>query len=176
MKKGLLILLFFAFGYVACCATEPPPPQEIPSCSDNSCQLPQAKQHQDFAQENWRISLPGSAWEDIFFPVMKLSLSKVNQELGYLILLTKNENDLPYNDFILGSMASIMQHGGNVRTIRHVTINDNKFIESQSINEEEITWMWITIKNDHSYILTCNSGIDSQFEVCKSIAETLQIN
>ncbi len=176
MKKGLLVLLFFAFGYVAFCAAKSTSSQETPPCSDDSCQLSPAKQFQVYAQENWRISLPQSNWDEVFFPVMQPNLSVASQELGYLIVLVKNETDLSYNDFILGSMASIMQHGANVRVIRNVTINGNRFIESQSIDEEEITWMWTTVKNGHSYILTCNSGIDSQFEVCKSIAETLQIN
>ncbi|HEY5267783.1 MAG TPA: hypothetical protein VII94_01460 [Candidatus Saccharimonadales bacterium] len=175
MKKVLLILLFFAFGYVVFYAPTTPPLKKS-LCSSNACQLPLVKQSQNYAKENWQISLPNSDWEEFFFPEKQLALSVSSQELGYLIVLTKNETELSYNDFVFESMASIMRHGGDIQIIRYVYINGNRFIESQSIDEEEVTWMWITIKNDHSYILTCNSGIDSQFEICKSIAETLQIN
>lgn len=183
MRKRLAYFILLSavisaiYGFSSCLQSKVE--QDAGSEVDASAPPPRLEGWKKMSKENWEVYLPPGEWADSEDISPTLGFATLNLEKSCVVILGKDETDASYSDFVVGTLKFFVDKGARFHYVRHVTINNQKFITCEFDKTGEIVWMWLTTKDGFAYGLTCGGDDmdagDNIRQFCQSIAPTIKI-
>lgn len=155
--------------------------KNVPSCDGGPCALPEAAPVRDvLAQDNWKFSVSGEGWISMKPPIPQIRLASRNPAKNCMLLLIKEPTSQTFQEYVIENVRNLAAAGNEVRSIKQVVINGNKFVDVQLTDNRSTIWLWITVKDGYGYGFSCggpnvsDAGTPSS-DFCQDVANTLEI-
>jgi hypothetical protein len=131
------------------------------------------------AEDNWQFSLSGQGWKAVKYPDDTIKVVMVNEDLGIMIFLAKEETKQSAPDYIINTLRTFHTAGASVVSAKQITINGTSFIRVDATDDERHIFSWINVQKGFGYVFTC--AVQGEADVglisdrCDVISNTLQI-
>src|SRR5271166_1030078 len=186
MRRNYLHYLFFLALLTAClvmclpvCNQSSATPVEdagAPDCDNTACVLPEKRT--EFAQENWRFTVPGEEWITTKPPADELKVMVRNQNKEAMVVFLKEPTDDSMAAYVIGTLRAFASEGNTISSAKQVVINQTKYVKAQIDSQPTTIWVWITVKDGYGYSLACGGDYNPEagatlHDLCDNIATTL---
>ncbi len=188
--KRVVTLLIVALALLMVCAPQHEPATEDGGACDDACPFPRQPPVitvpttviTTVARDNWSFTLMDNGWAPHEPSIPEIKVIMLNESEGCMVLLIKEQTDVSLSTYIVESAKGFVLGGGNVLTIKQVTLNKQKFVLlGGKVNGDEMFWSWNSVKNGFGYSFSCfcTANADGGFKclnTCQTVADTLQID
>lgn len=128
--------------------------------------------HNLYEQDNWKVKLSTSFVQDTN-PKGNIVLSALDSTRKVLVSLAKENFTGNQDQFLLASLRSAKESGAEVVQPKPTTVvvNNNKFSKLEVTQNNIKIFMWLTVKNNFAYILSCGGPQphDRLSDICEPI-------
>lgn len=184
--KRVVTLLIVVLALFLVCAprdvTAPVAGQPV-EC-DSACPLPGTAgppiHTENMAQENWSFTLIGNGWSPRELPTSEIKLALENRNVACMVFVVKEQTNDSFGAYVVSTIRGFAESGTTVDSVKVVDLNKQKFVLAQVNHDDEVVWLWVTVKNGFGYGFTCGCDINpragaAQRDLCQYMADTFVI-
>ena len=186
--KRVLVLVIILISLVLICGPRTPMTDDGQVDCDVACPMPEAGPVitiptvylEEVSQENWQFDLPNEGWVYREPSVPAIKVVVFNKSKDCMVLLIKEETDLPLKDYAVESLKGFSDRGQIVGITWSQLSKQKSVLFEGRVADDEIFWSWNTVKDGFGYSLCCfytvniDAGLEQQ-ALCQEIAESFQI-
>lgn len=178
MKKILLVCLL-SVGLISCNSCSKSTKPVDAGASVDAASEASAPQSTVLSKDNWSLSVP-SDWETQEMDDPTVQAALFNKDKGSLILLIKEPFKGSLEEYTLTAVRGIKNSNAELTSLKEVDVNNNSFVLLESSKSHIKLWMWLSVKNNCGYALSCG-GVDlpelkiDQSEVCNNVISSLKL-
>lgn len=187
MKKRILFtFLILVVGLVAFCGTRHTEidPNAPTTCTSASCPLHHpvitvpTTYMESVSKDNISLTLPNPGWNKKDVDDDTVLVAELNEEQACMLRLIKEPTNDTYPKYTVSVLRDFTSLSLSFRAFKQVVINKQNFVVTENYTDGRVAWFWTTTKNGYGYWLMCGCSVHpgaKQFEMCKAIAESLEI-
>lgn len=185
LKRVLTLLIVMLALFVVCSPNDVPQSvEDQPVECDSACPLPSPPpppiHAENVKRENWSITLIGESWSSRDIDSDQIKLSMENHDVMCLVFVVKESTTDSFGAYVISTIRGFSDTGSTIDSVKIVQVNNQKFVLTQLNKDDEVVWVWMTVKNGFGYGFTCGCEINpdggtAQRDLCQHMADTFVI-